>query len=106
MASALAPAVVGSALADLKGSTLGTSGFSPKSVRAPRLIASGWTPGAWNGQTTTHRKRKDPGGQPNEHQNNGASENPSNVADGTATVAVQIAALRSLEALLTSASFA
>ncbi|CAM6128296.1 unnamed protein product [Calypogeia fissa] len=102
MASALAPAVVGSALADLKGSALGTSVLSPNSARTPRSNVSGWTPGAWNGQPANLRKRKEPGGQPHEQQNNGATENLSNVAEGTATVAVQIAALRALEALLTS----
>ncbi|BBN19841.1 proline-, glutamic acid- and leucine-rich protein 1 [Marchantia polymorpha subsp. ruderalis] len=104
MASALAPAVVGSALSDLKGSTLATSIFSPKASRTPRMNSSGWAPGnTWGGQNTNHRKRKEPGGCiSNDHQNNGTPEGAANMSEGAATAAVQIAALRALEALLTS----
>ncbi|KAL2608984.1 hypothetical protein R1flu_027557 [Riccia fluitans] len=104
MASALAPAVVGSALSDLKGSTAGTSVLSPKAARTPRMNNTAWTPGnAWVGQNTNHRKRKEPGGGiANDHHSNGTPEGANNLGEGAATAAVQVAALRALEALLTS----
>ncbi|KAL3676981.1 hypothetical protein R1sor_026929 [Riccia sorocarpa] len=104
MASALAPAVVGSALSDLKGSTSGMSAFSPKAARTPRMNNTGWTSGnaQWGGQNTNHRKRKEPGGGISNDQSNGTPEAANNLGEGAATAAVQIAALRALEALLTS----
>ncbi len=105
MASALAPAVVGNALSDLKGTTSGANILSPKFSRGPHISTPVWVPGSWAGsQSSNHRKRKEAGGMPaGEHPGNGMAEAASS-CDGSASAAVQIAALQALEALLTSVS--
>jgi hypothetical protein len=106
MASGLAPAVVGNALSDLKGSNSGANILSPKCVRGPRTSHPVWASGGWSGtQVTNQKKRKEPGGLPCEHPVNGMVDAvPNTTGEGTAPVAVQIAALQALEALLTSVS--
>jgi len=103
MASALAPAVVGNALSDLKGTTSGANILSPKFSRGPHISTPVWVPGSWAGsQSSNHRKRKEAGGMPaSEHPGNGMAEAASS-CEGSASAAVQIAALQALEALLTS----
>lgn len=106
MASGLAPAIVGNALSDLKGSTSGANILSPKFGRGPRISNSVWASGGWSGaQAPSSKKRKEPGGMPGEHTGSGMVEAAMTTGEGTtAPVAVQIAALQALEALLTSVS--
>ena len=106
MASGLAPAIVGNALSDLKGSTSGANLLSPKFGRGPRASDSVWASGGWNSaQATNSKKRKEPGRMPGEHTGSSMVEAAISTGEGTAPVAVQIAALQALEALLTSVSF-
>jgi hypothetical protein len=106
MASGLAPAIVGNALSDLKGSTSGANVLSPKFGRGPRISNSVWASGGWSSaQAPNSKKRKEPGGMPGEHPGSGMVEAAISTAEGTAPVAVQIAALQALEALLTSVRF-
>lgn len=106
MASGLAPAIVGNALSDLKGSTSGANILSPKFGRGPRISNSAWASGGWSSaQATNSKKRKEPGGMPGEHPGSGMVEVAISTGEGTAPVPVQIAALQALEALLTSVSF-
>ncbi|KAG0632018.1 hypothetical protein M758_1G298300 [Ceratodon purpureus] len=103
MASGLAPAIVGNALSDLKGSTSGSNILSPKFGRGPRISNSVWASGGWSSaQATNTKKRKEPGGIPGDHPGSVMVEAAISAGEGTAPVAVQIAALQALEALLTS----
>nr|XP_024382247.1 uncharacterized protein LOC112285560 isoform X5 [Physcomitrium patens] len=102
MASGLAPAIVGNALSDLKGSTPEGSIPSPKLGRGPPISNSVWASGGWSGSHATNtKKRKEPGGIPGENLCSGV-DSAIATGGGTAPVAVQIAALKALEALLTS----
>lgn len=92
MASALAPAVVGSVFFDLKGSSSGEH-LSSNAVKASQGINS--------------RKRKEAGGLPagGDHATNGLTEGASTEGgEGRAPLAVQVAALQALEALLNTVS--
>lgn len=104
MASALAPAVVGQALVDLKCSSPGSSLFSPKGARTPRMNNVVWAQGSWaGGQPQGSRKRKEPGSLPCDQVNGmGDAVLPSN--EGGDPFSVQTAALQAMEALLTSVS--
>lgn len=100
MASALAPAIVGNALSDLKCSMSGAN--TTLLARGPQntvLASGGWT-GSQGGNL---KKRKEPGGMPSHHANRTGDE-LSVTEEGITPVAVQIAALQALEALLTSVS--
>ena len=95
MASALAPAVVGSSLLDLKGSS---SREHPSSnVAKASGVSSGF-------RGINSRKRKEAGGLPDDHSINGLTEVANHEGDGRAPVAVQVAALQALEALLNTVS--
>jgi hypothetical protein len=96
MASALAPAVVGSALLDLKGSSYREHLPSSNVVKA-----SGVSNGS---QGINSRKRKEAGGLPGDHSINDLAEVTNNEGGGRAPTAVQVAALQALEALLNTVS--
>lgn len=96
MASALAPAVVGSAIFDLKGPS---SREHPPSSNVAK--ATGVSSGS---QGINSRKRKEAGGFPGDNSVNGLAEATNNEGDGRAPLAVQVAALQALEALLNTVS--
>lgn len=95
MASALAPAVVGSAFLDLKGSS------SREHLSSNPVKASGVGNGS---QGINSRKRKEAGGVPGDHSINGLAEAANTEGEGKAPLAVQTAALQALEALLNTVS--
>ncbi|KAG0609883.1 hypothetical protein M758_7G021100 [Ceratodon purpureus] len=92
MTSALAPAVVGSALLDLKGSS-SREHLPPSNVAKTSGVSSG-------SQGTNSKKRKEAGGLPGDHSINDLAEVANVEGEGRAPLAVQVAALQALEALL------
>ena len=96
MTSALAPAVVGSALLDLKGSS-SREHLPPSNVAKTSGVSSG-------SQGTNSKKRKEAGGLPGDHSINDLAEVANVEGEGRAPLAVQVAALQALEALLNTVS--
>lgn len=92
MASALAPAVVRSALFDLKGSTSREHLSFSNSMKVPEV--------GNDSVKLNPRKRKEPGSVPVEQSINGVAESAKDEGDGKPALAVQVAALQALEALL------
>eukprot|EP00250_Pteridium_aquilinum_P003200 c13518_g1_i2 orf=1245-3185(-) len=98
MASELAPALIDSLLADLKGVS---SVNASCSINSPNAVS--WVHGmpTW-GQLTNPRKRKEPGSMQMDLLALGAVEaGRADMSEGTQIIAVQIAALEATEALLT-----
>lgn len=96
MASALAPAVVRSALFDLKGSTSREHLSFSNSMKVPEV--------GNDSVKLNPRKRKEPGSVPVEQSINGVAESAKDEGDGKPALAVQVAALQALEALLNTVS--
>lgn len=96
MASALAPAVVRSALFDLRSSTSKARHSFSHSMKVPGV--------GCDSVKLNPRKRKEAGSMSVEQSINGVSDAAKEEEEGRPALAVQVAALQALEALLNTVS--